>query len=301
MWRKRMLKHRWPSLILVLLIALLAFGCGGEDTEPVDNSDASDASDASDSADPSDASDASDASDMSDVSDEADAADMSDVSDEADAADMSDASDEADAADMSDASDEADAADMSDASDESDASDMSDASDASDTTTPDEPFTLTSDAMEDGGVFPVRHACSYYYGKSGAENISPQFGWSGAPEGTQSFAIVFRDLTYDDFLHSIIYDIPANVSSLPESLPRDANLSEPSGAKQSRGYTNDFGYEGPCPGWEAHEYQFEIYAMPYATLVGVNMNTGMEQIEAVIKSGDIESTTLTAVFTPPAQ
>ena len=174
-------------------------------------------------------------------------------------------------------------------------------SDASDTTTPEEPFTLTSDAMDDGGVFPVRHACSYYYGESGAENISPQFGWSGAPEGTQSFAIVFRDLTYNGFLHSIIYDIPADVSALPESLPRDANLSEPSGARQSRGYTGDFGYEGPCPGWEAHEYQFEIYAMPSATLSGVNMNTGMEQIEAVIKSGDIESTTLTAVFTPPAE
>lgn len=284
-----MLKHRWPSLILGLLIALLVFGCGGENAEPVDNSDAADASDASDPADSSDASDASDAADSSDTSD---------ASDASDASDMSDASDESDAADMSDASNASDAADMSDASD---AADSADASDAADATTPDEPFTLTSDAMEEGGVFPVRHACSYYYGKSGAENISPQFGWSGAPEGTQSFAIVFRDLTYDDFLHSIIYDIPADVSSLPEGLPRDANLSEPSGAKQSRGYSNDFGYEGPCPGTQAHEYQFEIYAMPYATLVGVNMNTGMEQIEAVIKSGDIESTTLTAVFTPPAQ
>ena len=278
-----MLKHRCPSLMFALLMALLAFGCGGDDNDSPDNTDAADQADASD---------APDSSDMSDASDASDSSDMSDASDASDSSDMSDASDASDASDMSDASDESDASDMSDASD---------ASDASDTTAPDEPFTLTSSAMEDGGVFPVRHACSYYYGKSGAENVSPQFGWSGAPEGTESFAIVFRDLTYNGFLHSIIYDIPADVSSLPESLPRDANLTEPSGAKQSRGYTNEFGYEGPCPGWEAHEYQFEIYAMPYASLSGVNMNTGMTQIVAVIKSGDIESTTLSAVFTPPAQ
>lgn len=282
---------RYFSLILCLMLACFAVACGGDDTDPTD---AADASDASDTADASDAADASDVSDASDASDAADASDASDPSDSSDASDASDASDTSDTSDVSDATDAADASDASDATDAADASDASD-------TTPAEPFTLTSDAMEDGGVFPVQYACSYYYSASGAENISPQFAWSGAPEGTQSFAIVFRDLTFNGFLHSIIYDIPANVSSLAEDLERSATLTEPAGAKQTRGYAGSYGYEGPCPGFsEPHEYQFEIYAMPTATLSGVNLNTDMEQVEAVIKAGDLDSTTLTAVFTPPA-
>ena len=277
---------RYFSLILCLMLACFTVACGGEDTEPTDAADASDATDASDTSDAADATDASDTSDSSDASDASDATDPSDASDASDATDSSDTSDASDATDPSDTSDAADASDATDASD----------------TTPAEPFTLTSDAMEDGGVFPVQYACSYYYSDSGAENISPQFAWSGAPEGTESFAIVFRDLTFNGFLHSIIYDIPASVSSLAENLERSANLSEPAGAKQTRGYAGSFGYEGPCPGWSPpHEYQFEIYAMPTASLAGVNMNTEMEQVEAVIKAGDIDSTTLTAVFTPPAQ
>ena len=279
---------RYFSLILSLMLACFAVACGGEDTEPTDSADASDAADTSDAA---------DSSDVSDTSDAADASDASDASDETDAADASDASDPSDASDASDASDPSDASDASDATDSTDATDATDASD----TTPAEPFTLTSDAMEDGGEFPVQYACSYYYSDSGAENISPQFAWSGAPEGTESFAIVFRDLTFNGFLHSIIYDIPASVSSLAENLERSATLSEPAGAKQTRGYAGSYGYEGPCPGFsEPHEYQFEIYAMPSATLSGVNLNTGMEQVEAVIKAGDLGSATLTAVFTPPA-
>ena len=288
---------RYFSLILCLTLACFTLACGAEDTEPTDGADASDAADTSD------ASDGSDAADSSDASDAADATDASDASDETDAADASvptDPRDSSDASDPSDAADASDEADSSDASDSSDNSDASDATDASDTT-PAEPFTLTSDAMEDGGAFPVQYACSYYYSDSGAENISPQFAWSGAPEGTESFAIVFRDLTFNGFLHSIIYDIPASVSSLAEDLERSATLSEPAGAKQTRGYAGSYGYEGPCPGFsEPHEYQFEIYALPTATLSGVNLNTGMEQVEAVIKANDLDSATLNAVFTPPA-
>ena len=89
------------------------------------------------------------------------------------------------------------------------------------------------------------------------------------------------------------------MTSLPESLARVAELTEPAGAKQSRGYTGEFGYEGPCPGPSEHTYEFELYAMPTATLAEVTTNSSMEELEAAIEANALASTTLQAVFTPP--
>ena len=47
-------------------------------------------------------------------------------------------------------------------------------------------FELTSEAFEDGGTIPVRYTCD-------GENVSPPLAWSGAPEGTKSFALFVED------------------------------------------------------------------------------------------------------------
>ena len=95
-------------------------------------------------------------------------------------------------------------------------------------------------------------------GVSGA-NMSPALAWSGAPEGTSSYAITCFDPdapTGSGWWHWVVTDIPADVAALDEG----AEL--PAGA---RTWVNDFGYPGwggpwPPPG-PAHHYVFTVFAV----------------------------------------
>ena len=51
-----------------------------------------------------------------------------------------------------------------------------------------EMFTLTSSMLVDGGRFNVANTCE-------GVNMSPDLMWSGAPPGTQSYAVVLTDET----------------------------------------------------------------------------------------------------------
>lgn len=49
-------------------------------------------------------------------------------------------------------------------------------------------------------------------------NISPQLEWSNSPQQTKSFALtcIDPDAPSGNFIHWIVYDIPANVSSIEQ-------------------------------------------------------------------------------------
>lgn len=93
----------------------------------------------------------------------------------------------------------------------------------------------------------------------GGSNISPAMSWSGAPEGTRSFALTCFDPdapTGSGWWHLVVTDIPLEVNSLAEGAVLPAG---------SRTWTNDYGYPGwggpwPPPG-PAHHYVFTIFAV----------------------------------------
>ncbi|MBX3262234.1 MAG: YbhB/YbcL family Raf kinase inhibitor-like protein [Labilithrix sp.] len=155
------------------------------------------------------------------------------------------------------------------------------------------PMTLTSSAFDDGDELPPVHSCQ---GEGGKREVSPPLSWTPGPEGTLSYAIVFVDAT-TDFLHSSIYDIPADVTSLPEGLAAKYELSKPAGAKQSLSYKGTPGYAGPCPG-EPHEYEFVLYALKVEKLEGLTEESRVAAAEKAIKKQALESTKLTLKFTP---
>ena len=155
------------------------------------------------------------------------------------------------------------------------------------------PMTLTSTAFDDGDELPPVHSCQ---GEGGKREVSPPLSWTPGPEGTLSYAIVFIDAT-TNFLHSAIYDIPADVTSLPEGLSAKHELSKPAGAKQSLSYKGTPGYAGPCP-QTAHEYEFVLYALKVDKLEGLSADSKVADAEKAIKKQDIESTKLTLKFTP---
>jgi Raf kinase inhibitor-like YbhB/YbcL family protein len=96
----------------------------------------------------------------------------------------------------------------------------------------------------------------------GGANISPDLTWSGAPEGTRSYAVTCFDPdapTGSGWWHWVVTDIPADVTSFAQGA------ALPGGA---RTWLNDYGYTGwggpwPPPG-PAHHYVFTVFA------VGVN-------------------------------
>jgi Raf kinase inhibitor-like YbhB/YbcL family protein len=98
------------------------------------------------------------------------------------------------------------------------------------------------------------------------QNISPALAWKGAPAGTKSFAITVYDPdapTGSGFWHWVVFNIPANVTSVPKNAgDLKANLM-PGGAVQSRTDYGVPGWGGPCPpkGDKPHHYTFTIFAV----------------------------------------
>jgi Raf kinase inhibitor-like YbhB/YbcL family protein len=114
---------------------------------------------------------------------------------------------------------------------------------------------LASSAFEQGGRIPVEHTGE-------GVDVSPALSWSGAPDGTQSYAIICHDPdaplvtpagTYG-FVHWVLYNVPSSTTGLAESA-----------AEFTQG-KNDFGktgYNGPMPpnGHGTHQYYFWVLAL----------------------------------------
>ena len=117
------------------------------------------------------------------------------------------------------------------------------------------PLLVQTDAFPDGGVVPAK-----YSGRG--DNVQPGFTFSGAPDGTVSYAIIFHDIDVSlmggtgDVLHWLAWNIPASAGGIPEG-------GLPAGSVQGTnlmGQTSYFGPGAPA-GVRYHHYVFEFYAL----------------------------------------
>jgi Raf kinase inhibitor-like YbhB/YbcL family protein len=125
-------------------------------------------------------------------------------------------------------------------------------------------FVLTSGGllMKDGRlVFPA--SASY------PMDHSPPFEWSGAPAGTQSFALTFVDKS-NGATKWVVWNIPATRTGLPGDLSKEVHPAQVPEASQ-RGSLNRIGYSGPgVPGPPLHEYELIVYALDVRELQGTD-------------------------------
>ena len=127
---------------------------------------------------------------------------------------------------------------------------------------------ITSKDFKNNQAIPSIHTCD-------GKDISPHITWSGAPEGTKSFALtcIDPDAPTGDFIHWLAYNIPATTSEIPQGGP------VPGGARE---VTNDFGkksYGGPCPPSGTHRYFFTIYALKVSDLGTVSKDDFLKKVK----------------------
>ena len=135
-------------------------------------------------------------------------------------------------------------------------------------------------------------------------DASPPLTWTAGPAGTSSYAVILTNLSLGA-VHWVIWDIPAEVTSLPAALPPAAILTAPADAKQVH-ELELFGaggaYRGPCPRGTTRLYEFEIDALDTATLAGVTPASSAEDVTAAVKAASLTHGTIdgTSDATPPA-
>jgi Raf kinase inhibitor-like YbhB/YbcL family protein len=130
-------------------------------------------------------------------------------------------------------------------------------------------LSLASPQISQGGTI----ALDQVFRGSGCsgKNISPELSWRGAPSGTRSFALMVHDPdapTGSGFWHWVVYDLPADTTSLPLDAGDPMKKLTPAGAVQARSDFGTPGYGGPCPPpGKPHHYHFRLYALKIAKLV----------------------------------
>ncbi|QTX20135.1 YbhB/YbcL family Raf kinase inhibitor-like protein [Comamonas aquatica] len=130
-------------------------------------------------------------------------------------------------------------------------------------------FTLSSPDIPTGGTIAPAFESDMF--GCGGSNQSPVLQWSGAPAGTQSFAVTVYDPdapTGSGWWHWMVVDLPASVTALPANAGEKGGANLPAGARQMR---NDYGlwaWGGMCPppGDKPHRYIFTVHALSVAKL-----------------------------------
>ena len=160
-------------------------------------------------------------------------------------------------------------------------------------------MTVTTTAITRFGRLEQNHTCE-------GENLSLPISWRGAPEGTESLAIVFEDLAGPDgqpWTHWLAYNLPPDTTDLAEGAVNSGTI--PPGSLIGRNDSAEVAYSGPCPppmllkstlcsapttGSDAKDYDLKVYALDAVLDLdeGAGRNEALRSIEGhVIAGGEV--------------
>lgn len=159
-------------------------------------------------------------------------------------------------------------------------------------------LTLTSADFEDGDYLDAAHVLAEEYGFGCAGgNRSPHLAWTGAPEGTESFAVTCYDPdapTGSGFWHWVVVNIPADAAELAAGAGSGSGL--PGGALQTRTDFGRPGYGGPCPPeGHPHRYLFTLHAVGVESLP-VDADTSAAVVGFMLHFNTLEKASLMGLY-----
>lgn len=130
-------------------------------------------------------------------------------------------------------------------------------------------------------------------------NISPALSWREAPAGTRSFALLVHDPDAPKpggWWHWVVYDIPADATSLPADAGDPKKHLMPASAVQGRTDFGTTGYGGPCPPpGKPHHYYFRLYALKVARL-DVPANAAPALIGSTVRANALGEAQIMALY-----
>jgi Raf kinase inhibitor-like YbhB/YbcL family protein len=149
-------------------------------------------------------------------------------------------------------------------------------------------LTLNSPAFTNNTRIPVKFTCS-------GENKSPALAWSNVSSSVRSLALMVNDpdAPSGNFVHWVIFDIPASVTSMPEGVPPTAKTAF--GATQGQNGRGETGYTGPCPPpGNDHHYHFRLYALDES--LGLTSDADAARVESAMHRHILAQTDLVGIF-----
>ncbi len=113
---------------------------------------------------------------------------------------------------------------------------------------------VSSPAFKNGDFIPSKYTCD-------GDDVSPEIRIEGVPTNAKSLVLINDDPdapmgTWD---HWILYDIPPNVTVIPEGIKPEKIFTN--GMKHGLNSWGKLGYGGPCPPGGTHRYYFKVYAL----------------------------------------
>lgn len=157
-------------------------------------------------------------------------------------------------------------------------------------------FTLSSSDIAEGEKLSSAQVFSGFGCEGG--NISPALKWEGAPAGTKSFALTAYDPdapTGSGWWHWLVFNIPAETSSLPANAGSGGGL--PEGAVQGRSDYGTTGFGGACPPpGEVHRYIFTLHALAVEKL-DLDETASAALIGFMTNANSLAKARITAVYT----
>ncbi|WP_236792800.1 YbhB/YbcL family Raf kinase inhibitor-like protein [Amycolatopsis sp. GM8] len=129
-------------------------------------------------------------------------------------------------------------------------------------------FTVASTTITDGATWSLEQFSSAV---PGGKDLSPQLSWSGAPQGTKSYAVTVYDPdapTGSGFWHWAVADLPATCAELPEGAGDDTGSGLPDGAFQLPNDARLARFIGAAPpaGHGPHRYFVVVHALDVESL-----------------------------------
>jgi len=132
---------------------------------------------------------------------------------------------------------------------------------------------------------------------------NPEIRWEGAPEGTESFVLIFDDISpqYFGYPHWAILNIPADAEGLEADISGSGAAGDiPAGSTELDNGFGEPGYVGSCPAGDSH-YQWRLWALDTTLEAGLyeaigNARAAYEELAEDAEDASLEMVSMCHVY-----